>query len=252
MGYLGNAPYQGVLTGGNIQDGTVETTDLADQSVTTTKLHDQSVTAGKLHTVLDLSGKTLTLPAAAVQAHAPVSSVNGRTGAVVVGSGDVTGALGYMPVNKAGDTMTGNFAVSGRVRMQRSEYAWYQYGGNPSDRYLHIKTNLWCGGAPHGDIQPTMSLFNITGYTYDAQSIDSSIGFHNWVGNLYSVSLNNRGSRSAAANVYKSSDGYVVLVVDTGTNYPGITIDYHQVYPYTRVDITATASKFTTGTSGGY
>ena len=111
MGYIGNAPYQGVLTGGNIQDGTVETTDLADAAVTTAKLHDQAVTEGKLHTTLDLSGKTLTLPAAAVTAHAPVSSVNGQTGAVTVdtsiNSSDVTTALGYTPVNKAGDTMTG-------------------------------------------------------------------------------------------------------------------------------------------------
>ena len=62
MGYIGNAPYQGVLTGGNIQDGTVETTDLADGAVATQKLADTAVTAGKLHTTLDLSAKTVTLP----------------------------------------------------------------------------------------------------------------------------------------------------------------------------------------------
>ena len=38
---------------------------------------------------------------------APVQSVFGRTGAVVLQSSDVTGALTYTPVNKAGDTMTG-------------------------------------------------------------------------------------------------------------------------------------------------
>jgi hypothetical protein len=48
MGYIGNGPYQGVLTGGNIQDGTVETTDLADGAVTTAKINDGAVTAGKL------------------------------------------------------------------------------------------------------------------------------------------------------------------------------------------------------------
>jgi hypothetical protein len=117
MGYIGNAPYQGVLTGGNIQDGTVETIDLADEAVTTTKLHDQAVTAGKLHTTLDLSDKTLNLPAAAVTAHAPVSSVNGQTGAVTVDtsidSNDVTTALGYTPVNKSGDTMSSDLTISG-------------------------------------------------------------------------------------------------------------------------------------------
>ena len=36
-----------------------------------------------------------------------VSSFNTRTGAVTLTSGDVTGALTYTPVNKAGDTLTG-------------------------------------------------------------------------------------------------------------------------------------------------
>lgn len=62
MGYIGNAPYQGVLTGANIQDGTVDTADIANDAVTTVKMADVSVTAGKLHTTLDLSAKTVTLP----------------------------------------------------------------------------------------------------------------------------------------------------------------------------------------------
>lgn len=36
-----------------------------------------------------------------------VSTVNGRSGAVTLFGSDVTGALGYVPVNKAGDTMGG-------------------------------------------------------------------------------------------------------------------------------------------------
>lgn len=44
-------------------------------------------------------------------AGAPVQSVFGRTGAVTLASADVTGALGYTPVNKAGDTMTGSLAI---------------------------------------------------------------------------------------------------------------------------------------------
>lgn len=52
---------------------------------------------------------------------APVSSVFGRTGAVVLGSGDVSGALGYTPFNAAsaagkldnsGGTMTGNLNLA--------------------------------------------------------------------------------------------------------------------------------------------
>lgn len=43
---------------------------------------------------------------------AAVISVNARTGAVTIISADVTGALGYTPVNKAGDTMSGALTVS--------------------------------------------------------------------------------------------------------------------------------------------
>jgi hypothetical protein len=41
-----------------------------------------------------------------------VTSFNTRTGAVTLGSGDVTGALGFTPVNKAGDNVTGTFTIA--------------------------------------------------------------------------------------------------------------------------------------------
>lgn len=43
---------------------------------------------------------------------AKVASFNGRTGAVTLNSTDVTTALGYVPVNKAGDTMSGSLTNS--------------------------------------------------------------------------------------------------------------------------------------------
>lgn len=42
----------------------------------------------------------------------PVTSFNGRSGAIVLNSGDVTSALGYTPVNKTGDTMTGALGIN--------------------------------------------------------------------------------------------------------------------------------------------
>ena len=48
-----------------------------------------------------------------IQIDGGVTSFNSRTGAVTLSSGDVTGALGFTPVNKAGDTITGNLAFSG-------------------------------------------------------------------------------------------------------------------------------------------
>lgn len=52
-------------------------------------------------------GIGLGLSSTAVLAQSGVTSFNGRTGAVTLTSGDVTTALTYTPVNKAGDTMTG-------------------------------------------------------------------------------------------------------------------------------------------------
>lgn len=43
---------------------------------------------------------------------APVQSVFGRTGNVTLLSADVTGALGFTPVNRAGDTMLGNITFT--------------------------------------------------------------------------------------------------------------------------------------------
>jgi hypothetical protein len=76
--------------------------------------------------ILPLSGGTLTGPlilaadpvvalgAASkqyVDAHG-VTTFNGRAGAVTLAQGDITGALGYTPVNKAGDTMTGPLVLA--------------------------------------------------------------------------------------------------------------------------------------------
>jgi hypothetical protein len=46
-----------------------------------------------------------------INSAATVASFNTRTGAVTLGSGDVTGALGYTPANRAGDTFTGRVVV---------------------------------------------------------------------------------------------------------------------------------------------
>lgn len=52
---------------------------------------------------LTLSGGALT---------ADVTSVMGRTGAVTLLAGDITTAIGYTPLNKAGDTVTGMLALN--------------------------------------------------------------------------------------------------------------------------------------------
>ncbi len=142
--------------------------------------------------------------------------------------------------------------TDGRLRVRRSEYAWYQYGGSVSGRYLHIKTSLWGGGSPSGNSQPTMSAFHGVGYNYDGQTIDTMIGFHNWAGGIFSFNSSNAGSRACSNAAYIASSGHVVLVFDIGTSYPGITIDYHQAYPYTYQDVSITSVATSTSQTGVY
>ena len=138
------------------------------------------------------------------------------------------------------------------LRLRRSIINWFSYGANDGHNYLHIKTNLVNSGA---NPQPTMSLFHIKGYTYSAESIDSMLGFHNWVGYFYNTVYTNNGSRTVVSSSYPpyvSSDGYSVLVINIGNNYPGITIDYHQAYQYGFLDVSILAYSKSASTSGVY
>jgi hypothetical protein len=45
MPYIGNAPYQGIVAGTNIQDGTVDTPDIKDGAVTSAKLNNITTTS---------------------------------------------------------------------------------------------------------------------------------------------------------------------------------------------------------------
>ena len=104
----------------------------------------------------------------------------------------VAGALGYMPVNKAGDTMTGDLALSGGMlkRTMTGDGAAIQikgsYGGNPSifevvqsasDGYAYIRDALGNAaqitGYPNGMSMlrgkvrmPEQTVFCVTGTNY--------------------------------------------------------------------------------------
>ena len=45
MGYIGNAPYQGVVSGENIVDGSIDTADLKNDAVATAKIAVGAFTA---------------------------------------------------------------------------------------------------------------------------------------------------------------------------------------------------------------
>jgi hypothetical protein len=139
--------------------------------------------------------------------------------------------------------------VGGALQVNRSIYNWYQesYVGNST--YLHIKTNIWAGGSPNGNIDYTMSLFKGYSYSYGTPPArEGTIVFHNWDGAFYNVGT----TGNLFVNVYTSADGYTVLVINSGSGESGLTIDWHQAYAYTFRDKTRTASKLHGATSGGY
>jgi len=68
-----------------------------------------SIDAATLSGTLDLSGKTVTLPANAVTPHASVTSVNGQTGAVTIAETDISGKVDKVTwQHAAGDVGTFN------------------------------------------------------------------------------------------------------------------------------------------------
>lgn len=256
----------------DLSTGTLPIARVADGAVTAAKLHTTAVTDKLGFTPANKAGETFTGPVIATGTAAGFRLVGGAANHCYhewyPRSSDTTLRQAYAGFGGAGDnnfiianeTSSGRIGMSGQagsfmpapLQVGRSIYNWYTGGGNPAGQYLHIKTALWAGGSPNGNSQPTMSLFHAIGYNYDGQSINSTMGFHNWSGSNYSLVLTNNGSRAAATGVYTSSDGYIVLVWNTGTSYPGIKIDWHQSFPYTFQYSVPTSAAWSTVTSGVY
>ena len=171
-----------------------------------------------------------------------ISSGAANTDKIIIGSS------GRVGIND-GVSTNAQLALNGSVKINRSLYNWYQesYVGNST--YLHIKTNLWAGGSPSGNIEYTMSLFKGYMYAYGTPpALEGTIVFHNWDGNFYNIGT----TGNLFVTAYKSTDGYVVLVTNSGGGEAGITIDWHQAYGYPYKDRIRTASKLYGATTGGY
>jgi hypothetical protein len=138
--------------------------------------------------------------------------------------------------------------IGGSTKMNRSFYNWYQGSWVGNGTYWHIKTGMWGGGSPSGNIQYTMSLFKGFYYSYSGSILEGAVGFHNWAGTIYAL----KTTGNLFSNVYTSSDGYVVLVIPSGDGETGVTIDWHQAYGYPFVSAQVTAAKLHGATTGGY
>ena len=97
MGYIGTRPANAPLTSADIEDGVVTAPKLATDAVETAKVKDLNVTVAKLPAAVDISTKTVTLPAS-------VSGLGtGITNSQLAGSIDVTSKItGTIPTANLG------------------------------------------------------------------------------------------------------------------------------------------------------
>jgi hypothetical protein len=156
-------------------------------------------------------------------------------------------STGNVGIGEAASTIS-RLNVNGSTKMNRSFYNWYQGYWTGNSTYWHMKTSMWGGGSPNGNIQYTMSLFKGFYYSYSASILEGAVGFHNWVGTIYAL----KTTGNLFSNVYTSSDGYIVLVIPSGDGETGVTIDWHQAYGYPFVNAQVTAAKLYGATTGGY
>ena len=95
-----------------------------------------------------------------IQIDGGVTSFNTRTGAVTLGSSDVTTALGYTPANRAGDTFTGDVVINTKLAVGTSITASTNYrfgrglsGGTSASAFVQ-------NGNVQSDVTTTAVSFN--------------------------------------------------------------------------------------------
>jgi len=145
MAYIGNAPYQGSLTGTNIVDGTIDTADLKDGSITTTKLETLSGLIGGSY------GSASAIPQITVDTKGRITSISTNNVSIPSGtltfSGDVTGS--------------GNTGSTTTLTLSSTGITAGQYG----DSLKTLVLNADAKGRITGISAVSINVSNILGYT---------------------------------------------------------------------------------------
>lgn len=100
-----------------------------------------------------------------------------------------------------------------------------------AQQYVHLVTDLWGGGSPHGNSEYIMGGFIITGYRYASNAnLHDMIQFHNWSGTMYNITKDELGSWTGATHAYVNSSGWVTLRLYLGgaNSYRCFTVDFVQ------------------------
>ena len=129
----------------------------------------------------------------------------------------------------------------------RDVRGWYHanaYTGRNGNAYLHLTTNLWGGGSPHGNSEFIMGGFRITSYRYSpAGTAEELIMFHNWSGSMAGYTRTYTGTWDPGSYAYVRGTGFVTLRL-TSQNYVGHIIDLIQYNWYPIRDIRVTSANF--------
>ena len=98
-----------------------------------------------------------------------------------------------------------------------------------ANTYVHLVTDMWGGGSPHGNTEYIMGGFIITGFRYStAGNLHDIIQFHNWSGSLYAYVKTELGGWTGATHAYVNSSGWVTLRLDSSGSYRNYVVDFVQ------------------------
>ncbi len=103
------------ITAGDIGTESVSSAKIANNAVEQEKFSSGAVSSDKLASNLDISGKTVT--------YRPIVDGDFNNGAISgsqLASGAVVSSLGYTPVNRAGDTMTGQLVIDNNTTISNN------------------------------------------------------------------------------------------------------------------------------------
>ena len=230
MAYIGNAPYQGSLTGTNIVDGTIDTADLKDGSITTTKLETLSGLIGGSY------GSASAIPQITVDTKGRITSISTNNVSIPSGtltfSGDVTGS--------------GNTGSTTTLTLSSTGITAGQYGDSLKTLVLNADTK----GRITGISAVNINVSSILGYTPESSANKA-------VANGY-ASLDGSGKVPASQLPSYVDDvleyanaGARPATGETGKLY--LTLDNNKVYRWsgsTYVEIVASPSSTDSVTEG--
>ena len=105
----------------------------------------------------------------------------------------------------------------GLLQMAMDGARWHSY----PNTVLHIKTSILKGS-------DTMIAFNIRGYMYSPNTVDTDVAFYNYApaGSPYGVTIHHKAYSGWAIGLYYSSDNYVCFYVDGMSTYGGFALNW--------------------------